>query len=329
MASYCDICSVQLNCMKQFSQHTEGKAHKKKLAQLVGSVSKPKIEFVPEGQLQSVDPNKVEDQSYQSGSLKFNIQPQTRISEDWSQVKFCYLCNKALNSAHQAEQHFSSVKHLKRTAQSNIEESGARGTKRRIVKTDYEDDIRQNGPGDGLGFDIDPELDHTITLNRLTSEGQEKKSKMDDTFCYLCNKTFTSPHVAEVHYNSIKHLKRTQANHTVDPEVVPKNNSSNGNCVPIEPPPDPSATPLPVNYLDNKSWENPVTDPPNSYQRFREQKPFLNNQPATAGHFFCTFCNLGLNSQTQIDAHRAGARHKKNVTKAKGQQGAITSTTSS
>ncbi|XP_072230887.1 zinc finger protein 346 isoform X2 [Leuresthes tenuis] len=147
--------------------------------------------------------------------------------------------------------------------------------------------------------------------------------------CHLCNMTFSSPVIAESHYQGKLHAKRLrmkmvesqtpEASQTVQPKEKPADNTSGVTGT------DNNNNPDRFCSVCKACFNNPLMAQQHYVgKKHRKQMTRLklmetygpSTAPAsTVNGYPCTICNIELNSVEQYQSHISGARHKNQVKK--------------
>ncbi|KAK1161291.1 zinc finger protein 346-like [Acipenser oxyrinchus oxyrinchus] len=156
-----------------------------------------------------------------------------------------------------------------------------------------------------------------------SSNGEEDRMKA----CPVCNMTFSSPVVAQSHYQGKVHSKNLKLKEQGIPEkVYPQSKTVPKKPSPVSAPPEVSAGNDPEKFCSicHASFNNPLMSKQH-YVGKKHKKQMTkvklmehfgpSSAPAsTVKGYPCSVCNIELNSVEQYQAHISGAKHKNNVT---------------
>uniref|UniRef100_A0A3Q2DIS6 Zinc finger protein 346 n=2 Tax=Cyprinodon variegatus TaxID=28743 RepID=A0A3Q2DIS6_CYPVA len=207
----------------------------------------------------------------------------------------CKVCNAVLISQSQKLTHYQSKKHANKV--------------RRFLSLDNENGNAVKKPK---------------TSNNDCNNGDTDRTKA----CHLCNMTFTSPVMAESHYQGKFHAKRLKMK-----AVESQTPDASQTGQPAEKPADNSAA-VPESDINNPdrfcstckaSFNNPLMAQQH-YAGKKHKKHMTRLKlietygPSTApastlNGYPCTICNIVLNSVEQYQSHISGARHKTQMKK--------------
>ncbi|XP_028321868.1 zinc finger protein 346 [Gouania willdenowi] len=215
----------------------------------------------------------------------------------------CKVCSAVLNSESQKLTHYLSKKHANKL--------------RRYLsmQSDQEPELKKAKP-----FATDSDCNNGAT---------------DPTkACHLCNMTFTSPVMAETHYQGKCHAKNLRlklaANETRVMQraatVQPKKNSAEDSCSPAVPSGNNNNNdPDRLCSICQASFNNPLMAQQHYVgKKHRKQMTKLKlmetygpskASASTTSGYPCTVCNIELNSVAQYQSHISGAKHKNQVKK--------------
>ncbi|CAL1546057.1 unnamed protein product [Lymnaea stagnalis] len=145
--------------------------------------------------------------------------------------------------------------------------------------------------------------------------------KAPEQYCGVCHVPFNSPLIAQAHYAGAKHEKRVKLAQVNPCGDTPNVQSQLFPSTQPPPPPPPSTQPPPAAPLN---MPHLLTCPPpgpavlnNGQISGVESQQNANQsqgkvlQPGSL--LFCSFCNISVNSQAQMDAHRSGSKHQNKV----------------
>nr|XP_020472731.1 zinc finger matrin-type protein 3 isoform X2 [Monopterus albus] len=215
--------------------------------------------------------------------------------EELCKPLYCKLCNVTLNSAQQAQAHYQGKNHSKKLR--NFYAGSQQPTSIRIPEV--LEAAGQAAPSSGSS-DSDTgrqALYKGVTRVILATEND---------YCKLCDASFSSPAVAQAHYqgkNHAKKLRLAEAQHNSNNmdssnEAPPRRNRKDGSEYRL--------------VKNRRSPQLPASMPGPYYNpRPRQRIPRdLAMCVTPSGQFYCSMCNCGAEQETDFRQHLESKQHK-------------------
>ncbi|KAM5163113.1 zinc finger matrin-type protein 3 [Mantella aurantiaca] len=219
--------------------------------------------------------------------LKDDTVDQDPSLEELCKPLSCKLCNVTLNSAQQAQAHYQGKNHSKKLR--NYCASSSCPASSRLNQT-----LDTGSPGSSSPNVTAPKCVGRVIL------------ATENDYCKLCDASFSSPVVAQAHYQGKNHAKRlrlaeTPANSSTDPAECKRRARKEGN--------------------EHKMMQNRriVCSPQNNTgpyfnPRSRQRIPRdLAMCVTPSGQFYCSMCNVGASEELEFRQHLETKQHKSKV----------------
>uniref|UniRef100_A0A665V956 Zinc finger matrin-type protein 3 n=1 Tax=Echeneis naucrates TaxID=173247 RepID=A0A665V956_ECHNA len=195
--------------------------------------------------------------------------------EELCKPLYCKLCNVTLNSAQQAQAHYQGKNHSKK------------------LRNFYAGS--QQPPAIRIPEVLDVALYKGATRVILATEND---------YCKLCDASFSSPAVAQAHYqgkNHAKKLRLAEAQQNGTSETAPRRNRKDGSEYRL--------------VKNRRSPQLPASMPGPYYNpRPRQRIPRdLAMCVTPSGQFYCSMCNCGAEQETDFRQHLESKQHKAKV----------------
>ncbi|KAM8953571.1 zinc finger matrin-type protein 3 [Pelodytes ibericus] len=206
--------------------------------------------------------------------------------EDLCKPLSCKLCNVTLNSAQQAQAHYQGKNHSKKLR--NYCASSSCPASSRLSHT-----LEPTSPQPGSSS---PNMTSPKTGGRVILA-------TENDYCKLCDASFSSPVVAQAHYQGKNHAKRlrlseTPSNSLMDSAECKKRARKDGNDF--------------FFCCRRKSFIPPLG--PYFNPRSRQRIPRdLAMCVTPSGQFYCSMCNAGASEELEFRQHLETKQHKSKV----------------
>uniref|UniRef100_A0A3P9CEV3 Zinc finger matrin-type protein 3 n=1 Tax=Maylandia zebra TaxID=106582 RepID=A0A3P9CEV3_9CICH len=207
--------------------------------------------------------------------------------EELCKPLYCKLCNVTLNSAQQAQAHYQGKNHSKK------------------LRNFYAGS--QQPPAIRI-----PEAFETAGQTALSSGSSDSDAgrvilATENDYCKLCDASFSSPAVAQAHYQGKNHAKKLrlaeaqQNASTISNETTPRRNRKDGSEYRL--------------VKNRRSPQVPASMPGPYYNpRPRQRIPRdLAMCVTPSGQFYCSMCNCGAEQETDFRQHLESKQHKAKV----------------
>uniref|UniRef100_A0A668TM16 Zinc finger matrin-type protein 3 n=1 Tax=Oreochromis aureus TaxID=47969 RepID=A0A668TM16_OREAU len=199
--------------------------------------------------------------------------------EELCKPLYCKLCNVTLNSAQQAQAHYQGKNHSKK------------------LRNFYAGS--QQPPAIRI-----PEALETAVL---PPGAPRVILATENDYCKLCDASFSSPAVAQAHYQGKNHAKKLrlaeaqQNSSTISNETTPRRNRKDGSEYRL--------------VKNRRSPQVPASMPGPYYNpRPRQRIPRdLAMCVTPSGQFYCSMCNCGAEQETDFRQHLESKQHKAKV----------------
>ncbi|XP_072295491.1 uncharacterized protein zmat3 [Eucyclogobius newberryi] len=233
------------------------------------------------------------EQPQDEGSLAGSEEPDDAL-EELCKPLYCKLCNVTLNSTQQAQAHYQGKNHSKKLR--NFYAGSQQPPAVRI--TDAPDANGQTSGSSGEGDANRPALYKGAARVILATEND---------YCKLCDASFSSPAVAQAHYQGKNHAKRLRlqeahsngANSDSSSEVTPKRSRKDEYRL--------------VKSRRSPQLAAPLTGP-YYHSRPRQRIPRdLAMCVTPSGQFYCSMCNCGAEQEPDFRQHLESKQHKAKV----------------
>uniref|UniRef100_A0A673CRL9 Zinc finger matrin-type protein 3 n=1 Tax=Sphaeramia orbicularis TaxID=375764 RepID=A0A673CRL9_9TELE len=204
--------------------------------------------------------------------------------EELCKPLYCKLCNVTLNSAQQAQAHYQGKNHSKKLR--NFYAGSQQPPAIRIPEA-----LEANGQ---------------TALNSGSSDTTRVILATENDYCKLCDASFSSPAVAQAHYQGKNHAKKLRL-----AEAQQNNNNMEGN---------------------NETTQRRNRKDGNEYRLVKNRRspqlptgPYYNPRPrqriprdlamcvTPSGQFYCSMCNCGAEQETDFRQHLESKQHKAKV----------------
>ncbi|XP_040859032.1 zinc finger matrin-type protein 3 isoform X1 [Ochotona curzoniae] len=211
--------------------------------------------------------------------------------EELCKPLYCKLCNVTLNSAQQAQAHYQGKNHGKKLRNYYAANSCPPPARMSSV---VEPAAAPVAPGPPQVGSFKP--------------GGRVILATENDYCKLCDASFSSPAVAQAHYQGKNHAKRlrlaeAQSNSfSESPEVGQRRNRKEGNDFKMMP-----------NRRNMYTVQNSSAGPyfnPRSRQRIPRDLAMC---VTPSGQFYCSMCNVGAGEEMEFRQHLESKQHKSKV----------------
>uniref|UniRef100_A0A673CVN8 Zinc finger matrin-type protein 3 n=1 Tax=Sphaeramia orbicularis TaxID=375764 RepID=A0A673CVN8_9TELE len=198
--------------------------------------------------------------------------------EELCKPLYCKLCNVTLNSAQQAQAHYQGKNHSKKLR--NFYAGSQQPPAIRIPEA-----LEANGQ---------------TALNSGSSDTTRVILATENDYCKLCDASFSSPAVAQAHYQGKNHAKKLRLAEAQEGnnETTQRRNRKDGN-----------------EYRLVKNRRSPqLPTGPYYNPRPRQRIPRdLAMCVTPSGQFYCSMCNCGAEQETDFRQHLESKQHKAKV----------------
>ncbi|XP_028930183.1 zinc finger matrin-type protein 3 isoform X2 [Ornithorhynchus anatinus] len=203
---------------------------------------------------------------------------------------FCKLCNVTLNSAQQAQAHYQGKNHSKKLRNYYAANSCPAPAR---MNNSVEPAVTSIVP-------VSPQMGSSKPGGRIIMA-------TENDYCKLCDASFSSPAVAQAHYQGKNHAKRlrlaeAQSNSFPDPSDVGKRRPrKEGNE---------------YKMMQNRRTPYAVQNNAGPYfnPRSRQRIPRdLAMCVTPSGQFYCSMCNVGASEEVEFRQHLESKQHKSKV----------------
>ncbi|XP_076010617.1 uncharacterized protein zmat3 [Genypterus blacodes] len=217
--------------------------------------------------------------------------------DDLCKPLYCKLCNVTLNSAQQAQAHYQGKNHSKKLR--NFYAGSQQPPAIRIPEEIAGQTSLSSGPSDS-----DP------GRQALYKGATRVILATENDYCKLCDASFSSPAVAQAHYQGKNHAKKLRLaeaqqnnNNNMDgsSETAPRRNRKDGSEYRL--------------VKNRRSPQLPASMPGPYYNpRPRQRIPRdLAMCVTPSGQFYCSMCNCGAEQETDFRQHLESKQHKAKV----------------
>uniref|UniRef100_A0A665VA70 Zinc finger matrin-type protein 3 n=1 Tax=Echeneis naucrates TaxID=173247 RepID=A0A665VA70_ECHNA len=205
--------------------------------------------------------------------------------EELCKPLYCKLCNVTLNSAQQAQAHYQGKNHSKK------------------LRNFYAGS--QQPPAIRIPEVLDVAGQTTLSSGSNDNDGATRVIlATENDYCKLCDASFSSPAVAQAHYqgkNHAKKLRLAEAQQNGTSETAPRRNRKDGSEYRL--------------VKNRRSPQLPASMPGPYYNpRPRQRIPRdLAMCVTPSGQFYCSMCNCGAEQETDFRQHLESKQHKAKV----------------
>ncbi|KAJ7992863.1 hypothetical protein DPEC_G00266470 [Dallia pectoralis] len=218
--------------------------------------------------------------------------------EEMCKPLYCKLCNVTLNSAQQAQAHYQGKNHSKK------------------LRNFYAGS--QQPPAITIPVVIEAVSQPTLTTPLTDSVTAKQPVSFkgasrvilatENDYCKLCDASFSSPAVAQAHYQGKNHAKRLRLAEAQQSSII----LELAECVPRRPKKDGSEYRL---IKNRRSPQVPLVLPGPYYNpRPRQRIPRdLAMCVTPSGQFYCSMCNSGASEEADFRLHLESKQHKSKV----------------
>lgn len=211
---------------------------------------------------------------------------------------YCKLCNVTLNSTQQAQAHYQGKNHSKKLR--NFYAGSQQPPAIRITDTPDSNGQTSNSSGGSEGDTNRPALYKGAARVILATEND---------YCKLCDASFSSPAVAQAHYQGKNHAKRLRLQEA-------QSNANNANEASGEV--SSKRSRKENEYRAVKSRRSPQLPTsmtgPYYHPRPRQRIPRdLAMCVTPSGQFYCSMCNCGAEQEPDFRQHLESKQHKAKV----------------
>ena len=283
---FCELCSVQVNSPQQARTHYDGKSHDKHTRHFLAA-------WAAENQCDP--PKKQPGLSPQSGTKVAPVKPSFDKSSLTADDLYCAVCDLSFTSPQHASQHFSGRNHTRRA-------NGLEPLKNGYFNT--QTSKWQRHPTADFAEDILP-TNLTLVANdrpRQAAAGADGGAPAPPKkfFCDLCKVGATSQKQLDMHLQGKSHRGKLQDTSTPCPApiIIPSTHTtpSQGGVLPNTAPTQMTPAQSSAVLVSTKLTSNPEE---------RDYSPFR----TPGGQFYCSGCNITLNSQQQFLQHTQSKKH--------------------
>uniref|UniRef100_A0A3P8T7N0 Zinc finger matrin-type protein 3 n=1 Tax=Amphiprion percula TaxID=161767 RepID=A0A3P8T7N0_AMPPE len=216
----------------------------------------------------------------EGSSLGMEEQEDSLGLEELCKPLYCKLCNVTLNSAQQAQAHYQGKNHSKK------------------LRNFY------------AGSQQPPAIRIPDVLEAAGQTGAPRVIlATENDYCKLCDASFSSPAVAQAHYQGKNHAKKLRlaeaqqnsSNMEASNEAAPRRNRKDGSEYRL--------------VKNRRSTQMPASMPGPYYNpRPRQRIPRdLAMCVTPSGQFYCSMCNCGAEQETDFRQHLESKQHKAKV----------------
>ncbi|XP_010895238.1 zinc finger matrin-type protein 3 isoform X1 [Esox lucius] len=218
--------------------------------------------------------------------------------EELCKPLYCKLCNVTLNSAQQAQAHYQGKNHSKKLRNFY---AGSQQPPAITIPEVIE-------PGSQLLLPT-PLTDSATSKQPVSFKGASRVIlATENDYCKLCDASFSSPAVAQAHYQGKNHAKRLRLAEAQQSSII----LESAECVQRRPRKEGSEYRL---IKNRRSPQLPLALPGPYYNpRPRQRIPRdLAMCVTPSGQFYCSMCNSGASEEADFRLHLESKQHKSKV----------------
>ncbi|XP_059486519.1 zinc finger protein 385B [Neocloeon triangulifer] len=301
----CDLCNAKMNSTVMAKLHYSGKTHEKKVRQYMANHKGPESEASEAKKPKLSDEsgstkpilitaNLKLEESEESTSIPSNnqsngsLEKQSAVIE--SQKMECVHCNVSFVSPVQAAQHFMSRNHFRRMK--GLDPKNAKYYNPETCEWQVKP---MQAPAEdptgrfGIGSEFVSPPDEVVSVSVIMPKAPPDKSLK--VYCDVCDCYTTSQDQMQNHLKGSRHQKKWAAKQ--------KSQANLPQGIFLEEPAPPKETLLSAASKDNKQG---VKKPGTASDMANFRTP--------SGNYYCSICNLSVNSESQFKTHSESKKHK-------------------